>query len=110
MSGSGNSGGNPYMGGSPSQNVDCKKTRGRGLVNSPDPSVLVKLSVKDTLTITIKSVTGPIIAKTSSGEDLGSVLTTIMSEIIHCINEGYEFEGEILNISGGKCELLIFAI
>lgn len=106
MSGSG--GGNFGGGGMPEPN-DCKNFNSRGLVNSPDPTVLATISKNDVLDITLSGSAGPILAITSNGDTLGSVLITKMAGLLECLAEGHQFQGRVISLSGAQCELLITA-
>lgn len=109
MSGSGNSEGFGGGGGGISS-FDCRNISIKTSIMSPDPEVLASLKENDILSISLQTVTGPIIATTTSGRILGSVFITKLTDLINCLNEGHSFQAVILAISGGVCQILISSV
>lgn len=103
---SGSSGGG-YSGRRGSTSLNCDDVSVRGTINSPDPAVLATLTVGNTLSIIVRTVTGPLLAVTEDGRMLGSVFVATSDRLIECISEGNTFTGEIISITGAHCVLLI---
>lgn len=76
---------------------------------SPAPAVLPLLNVNEMLDIRLRSVTGPLQAFTSSGQLVGGVFlpANLSAAFIACMNDNFEYQGKIISLTGGLCELLI---
>jgi hypothetical protein len=105
--GDGGGGGGGFGGGGGGSTFDCENVSIKTSIISPDPKILATLAKKDILNITIRSVTGPLIASTITGNILGAVFTANPSLLIDCINKGHSYQAEILKIIGGDCDILI---
>lgn len=103
MSGNGGS----SFGGSPIGGPQCQDINIITNIATPDPEVLAGIEVGDYLEITLRTSTGPIIASTDAGALVGSILTMSISQLINCINEGFEFHGRVMSKDGGDCKILI---
>lgn len=109
MSGSGPSDDyTPTTGGDQSA-PNCSTLNGRGTIMSPVPTVLPLLNINDMLDIRLRSVTGPLQAFTDSGQLVGGVFlpANLSAAFIACINDDFDYQGKIISLSGGLCELLI---
>lgn len=104
MSGSGD--GLPSFGGG---KTNCEKISTRGLINSPNPKVLIKLKEGDFVELSLKSVTGPIVAS-FGGEIVGSVLATNMVGLIECMGLDHQYKGKIIVLKSAHCEILITSV
>lgn len=103
MSGSGGS----SFGGSPIGGPQCKDINIITNIATPNPEVLANIEVGDYLDITLRTATGPIIASTGAGDIVGSILTMSISQLINCINDGFEYHGRVMSKDGGDCKILI---
>lgn len=107
MSGPGNGDGGNFGGGGGTPVFDCTSVSIKTNVISPDPAILATVNVGDTLSISLQTATGPLLAKTKKGKVLGSVFTKDPALLIKCINDGYTYKATILKISGGDVQILI---
>lgn len=108
MSGSGPSDDTTTPGGDQNA-LNCSTLNGRGTIMSPTPAVLPLLNVNDMLDIRLRSVTGPLQAFTASGQLVGGVFlpANLSAAFIACMNDNFEYQGKIISLTGGLCELLI---
>lgn len=88
---------------------NCSMLSGRGTIMSPDPAVLPLLSISDMLDIRLRSVTGPLQAFTATNHLVGGVFlpANLSATFIACINDNFDYQGKIVSLNGGLCELLI---
>ena len=99
MSGGGGSGGGgAYSGGSPDEPYDCGKLCFEATVNSPDPAVVITLSVGDTLGVTLE---GPPIRRVVAVAPAGTLgsLVDHLPRLIYCLQQR-TFAATVLEIAG----------
>jgi hypothetical protein len=75
-------------------------------LNSPNATVLRTLKVGDVLDVQFR--TGPparLVAVTPRGSIAGSITSASMLQLIQCIGAGWNYEAEILQLSGGMCQV-----
>lgn len=101
------SGSSGSVGPSLGEEEKCEDLRIRTHLSSPNPDIVTRLNVGDILTINLAGPTGPIELVTDKGEVAGSLVSGRQIKLIECINNGYNYEGEILAIEEGNCEIII---
>lgn len=88
---------------------DCSAIVLRTQLASPNPTVVADLSTGDILTIHLLSAVGPLQALTTDNLVAGAILTSNPALLINCINNGHEFQAQVLSIKGGDCQISIYS-
>ncbi|UCS93952.1 hypothetical protein KZP23_02645 [Echinicola marina] len=81
---------------------DCDTGIINSTVSSVDLEVLSNHIVGDILDVIIGN-NGALVLEDGNGEILGAILHRNTTDIINCINEGAQYEAEILNINSPSC-------
>lgn len=100
MGGSGGGGWSPTVPSSP-----CERLSFRANINSPQPA-LSSVSVGDRLDLSLQTSPLSVIAL-FNGTIVGSITGPSISGLINCMQNGYQYEAEVLTISGGNCSVLV---
>lgn len=79
----------------------------RTTLNSPKPAVVKKLKKDDVLEVEAKAPRGPVIAKTATGEEAGSITSDLLLRLLECIAEGFSYVAIVRSISGGQVDVEI---
>lgn len=100
MSGGGGSGG-PGGGFDPSpQNTPCDQLTFRTSVASPQPAA-EEVSVGDVLAVVLESGPPAVLHLVNEdGSRVGSLITHI-ADLLRCIQDGFSYEAEVLEVNGG---------
>ncbi len=98
MGGSGSGGWSP----SPPQNP-CNTLAFRAPLNSPQPAVLAQLSVGSLLTVSLAPTPQAAVYISYLGQVAGSLTGQKIISLINCIQNGYQFQAEVISIVGGLC-------
>jgi dUTPase len=85
----------------------CDRINFRANINSPQPSVLSTLQVGSFLDIELQAT---IIVAKYHGAALGTLTGHSVANLIGCIQNGYQYHAEVLNISGGNCLVRVESI
>jgi hypothetical protein len=104
MGGTGSGSGIPPSG--ETSGFDCANVSITTYLNSPNPSVLKKITVGITLTIDLDPKTGALVAihkKTIAG----SITHSNVVDLIECMNEGYSYQAKVISLDGGSCQIRI---
>ncbi len=103
MSGGGGPG--PYGDGPSDPIVDCKIVE-RVILNSPNPTVLLKLRVGDELDVLL--VGKVLVAQPKSGPPAAGALTPArLADLLDCMDKGRKYKAVVLKITGGRCDVEI---
>ncbi len=102
------SGGGGYGPGPTSLDSPCSSLTLEAPLQSPKPSVVKKLKVKDKLEVISRGKDGPIIARHSRHGDAGSIVER-MANLLRCLEEGTEYIAEVLSIEGGTVRVKVTA-
>lgn len=90
--------------GGPGAPGSCDTLRFRTSLVSPDPAVVASLNVGDRLTLAQEAADQPVLAL--HGSDVaGSVAGVQLATLLRCITEGFLYEAEVVQISGGSVEV-----
>ncbi len=65
--------------------------------------------VRDVLPVEAQSADGPVVVL-KNGNLLGTVLSSHLVQLLNCMNEGTEYEAEVLKIEGAICQVKISAV
>jgi hypothetical protein len=103
MSGSGGGGGGPGV-----PTTDCASLVQRTALNSPDPTVLANLKVKDALEVRFRIPGQTMIgAFTADGALAGTITYAGVTRLAKCLADGFKYVGLVLKIDGGECQIEI---
>lgn len=100
--GSGSGGSIP--GGTRDEKYNCANVNERTLVDSPIAAVLGKCNLGDTLSIEVQN--GTLVVR-HNGLLLGSLNFLHSIEMIECIENGFSYEAEIVELSNSLCRVQI---
>ncbi len=78
-------------------------------LSSVDANVLQGVKERDVLPVVAEGVDGPV-RVLADGKVLGTVLSSLLLELLNCINGGTEYEAVVENIDGAKCQVRIAAV
>jgi hypothetical protein len=81
----------------------CACLADRVVLASPKPKIIAKLKKKDILNVELKDKKPPVLAVTEDGDVAGTIIPTDLSTLVKCINDGYSYEAQVVEISGGSC-------
>ncbi len=109
MSGSSGGGGIPSIN-RPNENENCEDLVINTNLASPQAVVISNLNEGSILTIHAVSDQGPIQALDENGQVAGTIISREQVRILSCINNGTEYEAEILSIENGQCQVQIRAV
>lgn len=109
MSGNSGGGGIPSIN-RPNENENCEDLVINTNLASPQAAVVNNLNKGNILTIQAISDQGPIHALNANGQVAGTIISREQVRILSCINNGTEYEAEILSIENGQCQVQIRAI
>ena len=101
MSGSG--GGGTWVDERPSS---CDSLSVITTLNSPDKDVLKGIKPKDVLDITVVTLNNAVVVKAlHRGKVAGSITATIVQKLAECVEEGYTYVADVIDIEGGACKI-----
>jgi hypothetical protein len=105
MSGHGGGGGG---GGASDGTTDCASLIFTTTLNSPVPNVISTLGADDVLQVSRSAPTERrIVAVTSAGEIAGSITHGRQADLLKCLEEGTEYVGIVIRVSGGACDIQV---
>ncbi|MFD2521577.1 hypothetical protein [Emticicia soli] len=103
------SGGGPSAHFSSSGTTDeCSNLHLTTKLATPNPDLIANLEIGMILDVTLSN--GSIVVVTELGEIVGSVIGRDSVKLKNCMENGYSFSAEILNLNGGSCDVLIKSI
>ena len=76
---------------------------------SVDDNVLNKIQVGDILPVETQSVDGPVVVL-KDGDILGTVLSSYLIRLLNCMNDGTEYQAEVMKIEDAICQVKISAV
>lgn len=76
---------------------------------SVEMEVLKSVNVGDFLPVIAQSVDGPVVL-IKDGAILGTVLSSRLVQLLNCMNNGTEYEAEVIKIEEAICQVKISAI
>jgi len=112
MSGSSSSGGGGGGFGSPDPGTNCQQLRFVATVQSPQPDAVAALAVGDVLNVVLVAGTGTtpsvIEVQRADGTTVGALIDHV-TELLRCLQDGFQFVAEVLEISGGAVRVRVRA-
>lgn len=76
---------------------------------SVDVKVLNKTQVGDVLPVEAQSADGPVVVL-KDGDIIGTVLSSHLIQLLNCMNNGTEYEAEVIKIEDAICQVKISAV
>ena len=104
MSGSGGGG----SGGGHDDESPCDKVRFEAQLTSPQPAVVVTLTVGDVLDIAIVTMKGQVVVQVlKNGKVVGGLAGPDATRLRNCIEQGHHYKAAVRGISGGQIRVLV---
>jgi hypothetical protein len=77
-------------------------------LNSPKRAVLSRIRKGDLLEIRInKAGPAPIVEALHNADVAGTITSSIIQQIAECVEQGYEYVAEVLEVQGGACRVQV---
>jgi hypothetical protein len=87
---------------------DCGTLSQSTTLNSPNSAVLTQLRKGDLLDIQVsKAGKGVVVQALHNGQIAGSITSSIIQRLAECMEKGYEYVAEVIEIKGGACRVHI---
>jgi hypothetical protein len=100
MSGSGGGGGG---GGVPDTQPSCNDLKFSILVSSPQPAAVAALKVGDVLDIDVAQRGAQVVVRVlQNGTLVGGLAGPDATRLRNCIEDGHDYQAEVLSITGGQ--------
>lgn len=87
----------------------CQNLVIRTNLSSVDSEVLSMTNVDDVLPVVAEGIDGPVRVMKDS-RVLGTVLSSLLLELLNCINGGTEYVAKVEKIDGAICQVIITAV
>ena len=97
MGGSGSGGYRPSAPSNPCANLTFRAT-----INSPKPAVVGALQVGDVLDVVLDPESHSV-SLLHNRQTAGSLTGTHVAQLINCINNGFDYQAEVVQLNGGQC-------
>lgn len=104
----GDFGGGGGGGGGGSKLLPCIDIKFIAVLNSPQPTIVSNLKPGDILTITINSGSSISVVAMKDGNIAGAVTGQNISDLISCIQNGYNYVAKVIEVKNGKCDIEVF--
>ena len=110
MSGGGGGGGRGGGFASGGEQADCGALRFTAALQSVQPDAVANLSVDEILTVALRTDGHPpvIEARTAAGVVVGAIIQRV-PDLLRCIQDGYNYVAEVLEIDGGHVRVAVRA-
>lgn len=95
-------------GGGGSNLLPCIDIKFIAVLNSPQPTIVSNLKPGDILTITINSGSSISVVAMKDGNIAGAVTGQNISDLISCIQNGYNYVAKVIEVKNGKCDIEVF--
>jgi hypothetical protein len=109
MSGGGGSGGGGGFG-PPDSGTDCQRLRFLATLQSPQAQAVAEISVGDVLDVVLapgSAETPPVVEVRRADGTVVGALIDHLRELLRCMNQGFEYAAEVLDISGGSVRVRV---
>ena len=85
---------------------DCATLSQQTTLNSPNRTVLGQLKKGDLLDVRVnKAGKGVVVEAVHNGQVAGSITSSIIQHLAECIEKGYEYVAEVVDVQGGACRV-----
>jgi hypothetical protein len=81
----------------------CDQLSFRSSINSPQPSVISGLNKGDILKVVLQTIPQTAVVVEHQGTTAGALVGTKVNSLINCLQNGYQFVAEVLEVAGGRC-------
>jgi len=85
---------------------DCATLSQQTTLNSPNRTVLSQLQKGDVLDVQVnKAGKGVVVEALHKGQVAGSITSSIIQRLAECVEKGYEYVAEVIDVQGGACRI-----
>ena len=85
---------------------DCARLAQQTTLNSPNRMVLSGLQKGDLLEVRVSKIgRGVVVEAVRNNQVAGSITSSIIQKLAECVENGYEYVAEVLDIQGGACRI-----
>lgn len=101
-------GGSGSSGYTPTSSIDkCETLSFDTQVNSPQPMALQTLVIGDHLTVSLSPLPRQVVQVDKDGVVVGAITGPDTPKLISCLQNGYTFKAEVLEVAGGMCTVRV---
>ena len=87
---------------------DCARLAQQTTLNSPNKTVVGQLQKGDVLDVRVtKMGKGVVVEALRNGQVAGSITSSIIQKLAECVEKGYEYEAEVIDVQGGACRIQV---
>lgn len=76
-------------------------------LNSPQPSALATLLQGEYLSVELSALPRQVVQVSKSGMVVGALTGTQAPQLINCLQNGYSFKAEVVNVTSGMCTVRV---
>lgn len=102
MGGSGSGGWTPT-----SPTDKCSTLAFEAQLNSPQAAILATLVIGEYLAVDLSALPKQVVQVIKNGVVVGALTGTQTPQLIGCLQNGYSFQAEVLNVAGGMCTVRV---
>jgi len=85
---------------------DCARLAQQTTLNSPDRAVVSRLQKGDVLDVRVNKVgKGVVVEALYNGQVAGSITSSIIQKLAECVENGYEYVADVIEVQGGACRI-----
>lgn len=93
--------------GSPPPSTSCATLRFDTQLASPKAAVVAQLSPGDILDVVFSQTNQQIVVAEWQGAEAGSIVDQRLTQLRNCLNQGEQFEAEVLQVGGGQVRVRV---
>jgi hypothetical protein len=88
---------------------DCAMLSEQTTLNSPKRTVLSQLQKGDLLEVRVnKAGKGVVVEALHHEQVAGSITSSIIQRLAECVEKGYEYVAEVIEVQGGACRVHVY--
>jgi hypothetical protein len=88
--------------------ASCEALSQQTTLNSPNKAVLSQLTKGTELDVRVnKADKAVIVEAVHKGQIAGTITSSVIQRLAECVEEGYDYVAEVLDIQGGACRVHI---
>ena len=88
--------------------LKCPNIKFTAVLNSPQANILSTLKLGDILTVSIHSGSSISVVVSNKSGIAGSITGQYLSDLISCMQNGYDYVAKVVSVNGGKCDVEVF--
>jgi hypothetical protein len=86
----------------------CDRLTSETTLTSPDRAVISQLTNGTLLDVEVdNSGARPVVRAVYQGQIAGSITSSIIQRLVECIEDGYRYVAEVVNVQGGTCRVRV---